>query len=115
LPWPSEQTAAQATKAARGVLLRPADERDQIRHLLRIELRREVGRHQRQREQRHLFDVLARNDRFLSLLAPQNDHLLVRHYSRRTEVAYVTWIRRDIGLHHKAHPTSWERRTSRRS
>ena len=27
-----------------------------------------------------------------------------RHYSRRTEVAYVAWIRRYIGYHKKAHP-----------
>jgi integron integrase len=29
-----------------------------------------------------------------------------RHYSRRTEVAYVTWIRRYIGFHKKAHPST---------
>lgn len=29
-----------------------------------------------------------------------------RHYSRRTEVAYVTWIRRYIGYHKKAHPST---------
>jgi integron integrase len=30
----------------------------------------------------------------------------VRHYSRRTEVAYVTWIRRYIGFHRMAHPAT---------
>ena len=29
-----------------------------------------------------------------------------RHYSRRTEVAYVTWIRRYIGFHQMAHPST---------
>ena len=29
----------------------------------------------------------------------------VRHYSRRTEEAYVTWIRRYIVFHHKTHPS----------
>ena len=29
-----------------------------------------------------------------------------RHYSRRTEVAYVGWIRRFIGFHRKAHPST---------
>ena len=29
-----------------------------------------------------------------------------RHYSRRTEVAYVTWIRRYLGFHRKAHPAT---------
>ena len=29
-----------------------------------------------------------------------------RHYSRRTEVAYVTWIRRYIGFHRMAHPAT---------
>ncbi|MBI2827699.1 MAG: phage integrase N-terminal SAM-like domain-containing protein [Acidobacteria bacterium] len=30
----------------------------------------------------------------------------VRHYSRRTEEAYVYWIRRYIVFHGKAHPSS---------
>jgi hypothetical protein len=30
----------------------------------------------------------------------------VRHYSRRTEVAHVSWIRRDIGFHRMAHPAT---------
>jgi site-specific recombinase XerD len=29
----------------------------------------------------------------------------VRHYSRRTEEAYVTWIRRYIVFHQKTHPS----------
>ena len=29
-----------------------------------------------------------------------------RHYSHRTEVAYVTWIRRYIVFHKKVHPTT---------
>jgi hypothetical protein len=31
--------------------------------------------------------------------------LRARHYSRRTEDAYVTWIRRYIVFHEKRHPT----------
>jgi integron integrase len=34
------------------------------------------------------------------------DAIRARHYSRRTEVAYVTWIRRYIGFHRKAHPST---------
>jgi integron integrase len=30
--------------------------------------------------------------------------LRVRHYSRRTEIAYTRWIGRFIGFHHKRHP-----------
>jgi hypothetical protein len=31
-------------------------------------------------------------------------HLRVKHYSIRTEEAYVDWIRRYILFHHKRHP-----------
>ena len=34
------------------------------------------------------------------------DAIRTRHYSRRTEVTYVTWIRRYIGFHRKAHPAT---------
>ena len=30
----------------------------------------------------------------------------MRHYSRRTEVTYVHWIRRFIVFHHKKHPST---------
>jgi integron integrase len=40
------------------------------------------------------------------LLDRVRDAIRTRHYSRRTEVAYVTWIRRYIGFHHLAHPAS---------
>jgi len=33
------------------------------------------------------------------------DAIRVRHYGRRTEEAYVTWIRRYIVFHHKTHPS----------
>jgi len=33
------------------------------------------------------------------------DAIRVRHYSRRTEDAYVGWIRRYIVFHDKRHPT----------
>jgi integron integrase len=38
------------------------------------------------------------------LLDRVRDAIRTRHYSRRTEVAYVTWIRRYIVFHRKAHP-----------
>ena len=34
----------------------------------------------------------------------------VRHYSPRTEEAYLIWIRRFIVFHGKRHPSSMERR-----
>jgi integrase len=40
------------------------------------------------------------------LLDRVRDAIRARHYSRRTEVAYVTWIRRHIGFHQKAHPST---------
>ena len=38
----------------------------------------------------------------------------VKHYSRRTEQAYVDWIRRYILFHKKQHPSMLGRRRSRR-
>jgi hypothetical protein len=40
------------------------------------------------------------------LLDRVRDAIRARHYSRRTEVAYVGWIRRYIGFHQKAHPST---------
>jgi integron integrase len=40
------------------------------------------------------------------LLDRVREAIRARHYSRRTEVAYVTWIRRYIGFHEKAHPST---------
>lgn len=40
------------------------------------------------------------------LLDRVRDAIRTRHYSRRTEVAYITWIRRYIGFHQKAHPAT---------
>ena len=40
------------------------------------------------------------------LLDRVREAIRTRHYSRRTEVAYVTWIRRYIGFHHLAHPSA---------
>jgi len=34
-----------------------------------------------------------------------------RHYSRRTEEAYVHWIRRFVLFHEGRHPGSWARAT----
>lgn len=40
------------------------------------------------------------------LLDRVRDAIRTRHYSRRTETAYVTWIRRYIVFHRKAHPST---------
>jgi len=40
------------------------------------------------------------------LLDRVRDAIRTRHYSRRTEVAYVTWIRRYIVFHRKAHAST---------
>jgi hypothetical protein len=40
------------------------------------------------------------------LLDRVRDTIRTRHYSRRTEEAYVHWIRRYIVFHHKAHPST---------
>jgi site-specific recombinase XerD len=37
-------------------------------------------------------------------------HLRVKHYSIRTEQAYVDWIRRFILFHHKRHPNEMRER-----
>jgi len=41
-----------------------------------------------------------------TLLDQVRQVIRMRHYSRRTEVAYVTWIRRYISFHQKAHPST---------
>ena len=38
------------------------------------------------------------------LLDQGRDRLRVKHYSIRTEQAYVSWIKRYIIFHHKRHP-----------
>ena len=40
------------------------------------------------------------------LLDRVREAIRLRHYSRRTEVAYVTWIRRYIVFHNKTHPAT---------
>lgn len=40
------------------------------------------------------------------LLDRVREAIRVRHYSRRTEEAYVGWIRRFILFHHKRHPSA---------
>ena len=40
------------------------------------------------------------------LLQRVHEAILVRHYSRRTEEAYVHWIKRFIYSHDKRHPES---------
>jgi site-specific recombinase XerD len=40
------------------------------------------------------------------LLDQVRDAIRTRHYSRRTEVAYVSWIRQFIIFHQKAHPST---------
>lgn len=40
------------------------------------------------------------------LLDRVRDAIRARHYSRRTEAAYVSWIRRYIGFHRKVHPAT---------
>jgi site-specific recombinase XerD len=53
-------------------------------------------------------DGLSRQDhsggRPLKLLDRVRHAIRLRHYSRRTEEAYVTWIRRYIVFHRKTHP-----------
>ena len=44
------------------------------------------------------------------LLEQVRDTIRMKHYSYRTEQAYVQWIRRDILFHHKRHPMKWELR-----
>lgn len=41
----------------------------------------------------------------LKLLDRVRQALRIRHYSRRTEQAYVAWIRRFIFFHNKRHPS----------
>ena len=43
------------------------------------------------------------------LLDRVREALRTRHYSRRTEEAYVAWIRRYIFFHGKRHPPRWAR------
>ena len=38
------------------------------------------------------------------LLERMRTHLRARHYSLRTETAYLDWVRRFILFHHKRHP-----------
>jgi hypothetical protein len=38
------------------------------------------------------------------LLAQVRDALRARHYSLRTEEAYVQWVKRFVLFHHKRHP-----------
>jgi len=49
----------------------------------------------------------------VKLLDQVREAIRMRHYSRRTEQAYVVWIRRYIVFHGKRHPTGLgARRTS---
>jgi Phage integrase, N-terminal SAM-like domain len=41
----------------------------------------------------------------VKLLDQVREAIRMRHYSRRTEEAYVVWIRRYIVFHGKRHPT----------
>lgn len=49
------------------------------------------------------------------LLDRVREAIRARHYSRRTEKAYVAWIRRDIFFHDKRHPAERGRPRSRAS
>jgi len=49
------------------------------------------------------------------LLDTVRDALRVRHYSRRTERAYLGWIRRHIVFHAKRHPAETARQKFRDS
>ena len=44
------------------------------------------------------------NSRPKKLLDMVRDKIRTRHYSIRTEEAYVSWIKRYILYHHKRHP-----------
>ena len=46
----------------------------------------------------------ARSGQKPKLLEQVRDALRARHYSLRTEEAYVQWVRRFILFHHKRHP-----------
>jgi Phage integrase, N-terminal SAM-like domain len=50
----------------------------------------------------HLYNASGRQQP--KLLEQVRDALRARHYSLRTEEAYVQWIRRFIIFHHKRHP-----------
>ncbi len=43
------------------------------------------------------------------LLDRVRHEIRTRHYSRRTEDAYVHWIKRFIFFHAKRHPPTWAR------
>jgi hypothetical protein len=49
------------------------------------------------------------------LLDRVREAVCTRHYSRRTEKAYVHWIRRYIFFHGKRHPAGWAPPRSPRS
>ncbi len=49
------------------------------------------------------------------LLEQYRERLRVKHYSLRTEDAYLHWVRRFIFFHGKRHPGTWAGRRSRRS
>ena len=55
-----------------------------------------------------LDDLVAANDRPPKLLDQLSAALRTRHYSRRTERAYVHWVRRFILFHGKRHPKTME-------
>jgi hypothetical protein len=50
-----------------------------------------------------------------TLLDQVRTAIRTRHYSRRTEDAYVAWRRRFVLHHHKRHPAEMGRPRSRRS
>ncbi|MBA2592594.1 MAG: phage integrase N-terminal SAM-like domain-containing protein [Gammaproteobacteria bacterium] len=49
------------------------------------------------------------------LLDQVRDRIRRKHYSIRTEQAYVDWIRRFVLHHNKRHPGTWGRGRSRHS
>lgn len=48
----------------------------------------------------------------LKLLDQVRQAIRMRHYSHKTEEAYVGWIKRFILFHHKRHPKRWPRKKS---
>jgi integrase len=55
---------------------------------------------------RSLYRVTVEEGRTPRLMDQVRQAIRVRHYSRRTEEAYVYWIRRYIVFHGKAHPSA---------
>ncbi len=82
--------------------------RRRFRDRSRIDVAR-VGMVARRSARRHTFRVVdispvRPDDKPLTLLGQLRQHVRVRHYSKRTEAAYVMWTRRFVRFHAMRHP-----------